>query len=339
MLTQLLAIIRNTFVESLRQPITIVLIIAGALCQWISTANTSLTMDDDDVMFVQVGLSILVLIGLPMAAFIATGVLSLEVENKTVLTVVSKPVTRPLFILGKFIGVTAALSVAMWPVIMIYLLCVQHGVMQTASHTMDGPVVVFGAIAFLGAILGSVFVNYMYRRPFVSTCVASMAALMTVAWVLTLFLDKSWNFHGPAVEFAENEGLLVNVMIGLLLFYQVLAIFSAVAIVVSTRLGQVLTIIITVIIGFFMSVMESMLGGIVRMDTADAGLAMKLVQWIATAVYHVVPNLKYLWLADDLSIGLTLSGTYVWSAVAYSFLFMLALLALAVALFQTREVG
>ena len=39
--------------------------------------------------------------------FVATAVLSREIENKTVLTVVSKPIGRTTVIFGKYIGVAA----------------------------------------------------------------------------------------------------------------------------------------------------------------------------------------------------------------------------------------
>lgn len=339
MIAQLLAIIRNTFVESLRQPIMMVLIIAGAVFLVLGNAMVANTLDDDNVLMVQVGLSILLLLGMFMAAFTATGVLSMELENKTVLTVVSKPVTRPLFILGKYLGVAGAMTVAMWPSIMIFLLCLRHGVLQTASDEPDVPVRVFGFTAFFLALIGSILGNYLYRWIFVSTGVIAMAVMMTLAYGLVLMVDKHWGFQSPLTEFRVNDGLLLSVFIGLLLLYELLLIICAIAIAVSTRLGQVLTIMVTVGMGYLIAMSEGWFGGMARADTTDAGPALKLWAFVATILYHVLPNLQFLWLADDLSIGTEISGAYVLTTSAYSGLFILAILALAVALFQTREVG
>ena len=159
MLSQLLAIAKNTFLESIRQPIMVVLIIAATVALTLSIAGAANTLEDDNVMFIQLGLSTLLLAGLFMAGFTATGVLSLEIERKTVLTVVSKPVTRPIFILGKYLGVATAITITMWPLAMIMLLCVRHGVMQTAAHDVDGPVLAFGVTLWFAALFASIGFN------------------------------------------------------------------------------------------------------------------------------------------------------------------------------------
>src|SRR5690606_27955164 len=96
---------------------------------------------DDNKLLVDMGLSTLALAGLLLAAFTATGVLSNEIENKTVLTTISKPVSRPMFVLGKFAGVAAALVLAYATLAIIFLLTVRHKVMMTASDRFDMPVI------------------------------------------------------------------------------------------------------------------------------------------------------------------------------------------------------
>ena len=338
MFTQLLAIIRNTFVESIRQPIMVVLIGAGALMLVLSTAGAANTLDDDNLLFIQIGLSTLLLAGLFMAGFTATGVLSLEIENKTVLTVVSKPVGRPLFIVGKYIGVAAALTLAMWPLVMILLLCVRHGVMQTASHEHDGPVLVFGISALVISLFGSMLANYLYRWPFVSTFVTSLAVLMTGATLLVFVVGKGWNLQDLGHEFEGDQSKFPPVLLGVLLLYEALLIYCAVAIVASTRLGQVMTILITLAFGILMSQVGSWKAAMSSGEPAGSVIESGLRLFV-NLLYHITPDLNFLWVADDLSTGLSLSGAYVATVTLYSFLFILALLGLAVAMFQTREVG
>ncbi len=338
MLTQLFAIIRNTFVESVRQPIMVVLILAGSLLLVLSTAGAANTMDDDNLIFIQIGLSTLLICGLIMAAFTATGVLSLEIENKTALTVISKPVTRPLFIIGKYLGVCAALSVAMWPLLMALLLCVRHGVMQTASHEADGPVLVFGIVGFLIAIIGSMLVNYLYRWPFVSTFVFSLAATMTAAVLLVLVVDSHWDLQPITSEFTIDRPKFPSVLLGAALLYEALLIYSAVAIVVSTRLNQVMTIIVSFGYGYLMPIISSLSAKLAASITGNGPVDL-IGKALATLVYHTTPDVSFLWVADDLSTGLSLSADYVITVTIYSSLFIVALLGIAIALFQEREVG
>ena len=110
MFQQLLTLSRNTFIESIRQPIYVVLIFVGSIGLWLNTHLAAYTFGNDNKMMIDLGLSTLFLIGLALAAFSATGVLSAEIENRTVLTVVSKPVGRPLFVVGKYLGVAAAIA-------------------------------------------------------------------------------------------------------------------------------------------------------------------------------------------------------------------------------------
>ncbi len=338
MFSQLLAISKNTFLESIRQPIMVVLIIAATVALALSTAGAANTLEDDNVMFIQLGMSTLLLVGLFMAGFTATGVLSLEIERKTVLTVVSKPVTRPIFILGKFVGVAGAISVTMWPLAMVMLLCVRHGVIQTASHEVDGPVLAFGVTLWCAGLFAAVFLNYMYRWQFCSTFVIAMNLAMTFAGLLVLVVGKEWGLQSLTHEFTHDKAQFGNVMLGLLLLWESLLIFGAVAIALSTRLGQVLTILLTVGVGYAMSLAGAFAALLERAEPGGNFFA-RAFHWICSTVTHVVPNLDYLWVADDLTAGLSLSGAYIGTVTIYTVLYVLALLSLAVAMFQTRDVG
>jgi ABC-type transport system involved in multi-copper enzyme maturation permease subunit len=107
-----LSIARNGFLESIRQPVFVVLLLGGTLAMVLNVNLAAFTLEDDNKLLIDLGLSTLFIAGLLLAAFTATSVLSREIENKTVLTVVSKPVTRAAVIVGKFLGVAVALAVA-----------------------------------------------------------------------------------------------------------------------------------------------------------------------------------------------------------------------------------
>ena len=97
-------IARNGFLESIRQPIYIVVLLGGILAMVLNVNLAAFSLGQDDKLLVDLGLSTLFITGLLLAAFTATSVLSKEIENKTVLTVVSKPVARPTLIVGKYLG-------------------------------------------------------------------------------------------------------------------------------------------------------------------------------------------------------------------------------------------
>ena len=60
---------------------------------------------------------------------------------------------------------------------------------------------------------------------------------------------------------------------------------------------------------------------------------------LARSLYTVIPNLQILWLADAVTQDMDLSLTYVALVSAHSLFYVGAVLGVAIALFQTREVG
>ncbi len=366
MLRQTLTIARNTFTESIRQPVyTVVLLVAvGGLALNPSLSAYSMeTGDGDKKLLVDMGLSVVFLAGMLLSAFTATGVLSHEIEQKTVLTVVSKPVSRPLFVLGKFLGVAAAIALAYWVLSLLFLGTHRHGVMSTTRDHFDGPVIVLNLLAALVALAVGAGGNYLYNWVFTSTFVKTLAATMTVAFFGILLLGKGWVLQSPFTDLLGHGGELVEVVVGLIMIFQAVLILTALAVAVSTRLGQVMTLMIC--IGTFMlGAVTSSLSGKVNerlnlphdLDVftslgavlgADSSVAQKIADLGSKAIYLVVPNLQFLWPADAITQGHSLlfldDGTFSLLAMGqvslYAALYTAALLALAVLLFQRREVG
>lgn len=334
MFQQLLTIARNTFVESTRQPIYVVLVMLATAMLVLNTSLAAYTMSDDNKILVDMGLSTLFLAGLLLAAFTATGVLSAEVDNRTVLTVVSKPVPRPVFVVGKFAGVAGALGLAFWTLMLIFLLTVRHKVMQRASDDFDGPVLLFGALAILLALVGSTLANYFYRWVFTSTFVFVFAAMSTVAVGLTLVINSHWQFQ-PVVTDLDPQ-----LLTALLLVFEAVLILTAVAIACSTRLGQVMTLVICTLV-FLLGLVSHYFSTQADKTIGNVGdsVVHQVLYWLLKAFFFLVPNLQYLWQADAISQGSTITAGHLLLLSGYSLFYVGAVLCLAVALFQTREVG
>jgi ABC-2 type transport system permease protein len=335
MFEQLQTIARNTFVESIRQPIYVVLILMTVLVLILGTMWTAYTLDDDNKMLIDTGLSMLFLAGLMLAAFTATGVLSREIDQKTVLTVVSKPVPRPIFVIGKYLGVAAAIGVSYWILAIAFLFTVRHQVMQTASDPFDGPVLLFASLATGIALAIAVWGNYFYRWVFNSTFVGTLAVTTTLAFGAVMLLSKEWQFQSPATEVQPQ------LMIGLLLVFEAVLLLTAVAVAASTRLGQVMTLVVCTGVFLLGLISNSVFGELVHkfpIRTA-AGPLDAAARSLAYLSYILTPNLQFLWPADALTQGHDFTGSYVLSVSAYTVLYIAFVTSLAVALFQTREVG
>lgn len=252
MITQTLSIARNAFVESVRQPIVAILILISGITQLLNTAMTGFSMGlqesgevkSDDKLLFDIGLSAVFGLGTILASFIATSVLSREIENKTVLTVVSKPVSRATLIIGKYLGVAASLLIATSTMLIFLLLAIRHGVMSTASDELDQPVLVFTAIALFLSIGLAAWCNYFYRWSFPQTMTLLLLPFMFIAYVAILFVNKKWE---PQPFFVD---LKFQIAIACVSLTVAILVFAAIATAVSTRLSQVMTIVVCV--GIFM---------------------------------------------------------------------------------------
>jgi ABC-type transport system involved in multi-copper enzyme maturation permease subunit len=327
MFEQVWTIARNTFTESIRQPIFVVLLGGCVTLLAINPTLAAYTLGDDNKLLTDMGLSMIFLAGLLLAAFTATGVLNREIENKTVLTVIAKPISRPAFVLGKYLGVTAAVGLAFYIWSLVFLLSVRHKVMSTAADKVDGPVLLLGALALVVALIVALWGNYFYNWVFTSRFTGLLASTLTAAYLGVLIINKEWAVQSIMEEFTHDEGQLAQIVLALAMVMQGLAVLCAIAIACSTRLGQVMTLLIC--LGVYMLGLGS--DYLFGRWTDSQPLA-----WIG---YAAAPNIGFVWLADALTQKSPVSGLYIASVTGYIALYIVAALSLAVALFQTRETG
>ena len=93
-LLKVYSVAANTFVEGVRQPVYAILVGVAAALILLSPYLTMYTLMQSPKFMTDMGLATLLLAGLLLGAFTASNVISQEIENRTVLTVISKPVGR-----------------------------------------------------------------------------------------------------------------------------------------------------------------------------------------------------------------------------------------------------
>jgi hypothetical protein len=126
-------------------------------------------------------------------------------------------------------------------------------------------------------------------------------------------------------------------------------ILAAIALAASTKLGQVLTLGVTLGLLLLGLLSDWMFGRrILRLEgiierTADAGGTSSLGELanllFLKFAYAVVPNFQVFWLADAINQRKAIPLDYVLRAIPYGFLMIAACLLVAIALFQRREIG
>ncbi len=298
-----------------------IIIIAALLLLLISPSFAMFTMSDDNKLLRELGLSTLFLASLFIAIFSASGAVAEEIENKTIMTVLSKPVQRPIFVIAKFLGVAAAVVLAHYICTIGLLMAIRHGVLESVNDTHDWTVLTTAGVALLSAFLLSAFFNYAYDWKFSSTAILLLALFGSLGIVFLAFIDRDWQFA------PQNNGINSLDVWGSVLLLLAALVIVALAVALSTRFNIVVTL--SACIGLFLL-------GLVT-DWVFGRFA-ETHLW-AKICYFAVPNLQVFWISDAIYEESQIPVRYIVISATYALCYTAGILAIAVALFQRRQVG
>jgi ABC-type transport system involved in multi-copper enzyme maturation permease subunit len=127
------AIASNTFREAVRDRVLYNLIGFAILMAGASILVGQISVDIEKLVVINLGLTAVSVFGVIIAIFIGIGLVSKEIDKRTLYTVLSRPVRRWEFILGKFFGLAGTLAVntmCMAAGVFLSLLYVAHRVVK-----------------------------------------------------------------------------------------------------------------------------------------------------------------------------------------------------------------
>ena len=100
----IIAIAINTFKEAIRDKILYSLIIFAVIVIAASILLGRLTIGQDQRVIKDIGLASMSLFGVLIATFVGTSLVHKEIRKKTIYNIISKPIHRYKFVLGKYLG-------------------------------------------------------------------------------------------------------------------------------------------------------------------------------------------------------------------------------------------
>ncbi len=106
--TRIGVIARATTKEAIRQPLFLLLLAISSLILILNSVMPFFTLEDDVKMLNECGLATLLIAGALLAVWTAGTSITSEIEGKTAMTLLSKPIDRRQFILGKYLGIVQA---------------------------------------------------------------------------------------------------------------------------------------------------------------------------------------------------------------------------------------
>ena len=318
---QFFTIATNAFMELIRQPVFLLLMTGSVAFELFLAVPYYFALGDEPKLIENSALAAMLLSGLFGAVLNASASLAREIRVGTALAVLSKPIGRAQFLLAKFTGLAAALTLLTYVNLIGVLLCSKMAFDAYGSTDLAALGIFAAGVAIAYALGG--FSNFFLRRPFVSDAVLALVVMVTVAaFVIIRFTQQQQSMlTGGQVDWRL-------VPAGILILFA-LWILAAVALACSTRLDTIPTLAVCSTI-FLVVLMSDYLFG----EQAEAGT------WWASTLYTVTPNWQLFWLADALDMG---KSTFHWDYVAKAFVYTVgyagAALAIGTALFEERELG
>ena len=121
------AMAKNVFQEVIRDRILYIIPLYALILAIAFRAIPEFTATSSDKIFLDFGLATMNIIGLIVAIFIGTGLVNKEIEKRTILVLIAKPISRSEFIVSKYLGLSAIIAVLVVIMTMIYLGFLQIG--------------------------------------------------------------------------------------------------------------------------------------------------------------------------------------------------------------------
>jgi ABC-type transport system involved in multi-copper enzyme maturation permease subunit len=318
---QFVTIAINAFMELVGQPVFLLLMTSSAVFEIFLATPYYFAFGDEPKLVKNSVLAVMLLAGLFGAVLSASASLAREIRSGTALAVLSKPVGRAQFLLGKYAGLALALSFLTYVNLIAALLA------SRMAFDAYGSVDLFALGVFMGSIvlayLAGGISNFFLRRPFVSDAVFGVAIMVTVAFIVINFFNKD------VLPQAFAKGVDWRLIPASILVLFALWILAGLALACSTRLEMIPTLAICSGL-FLLGLMSQYLFS----EKAQAG------SWWASVLYTVTPNWQLFWLADALDSG---KNNYYWGYVGkglgYAVCYIGAALAVAIIMFEDRELS
>jgi ABC-type transport system involved in multi-copper enzyme maturation permease subunit len=303
------AVALAAFREGIRQPMFWLITLGAFVLLGVSAVIPYFTFGEDHLMIKDIGYDTIMLAAALFGTLMAGLSVSEEIEGRTAVTLMSKPVSRRQFLLGKFVGIVLA------------------------------------ALVMYG-LLGTQFEGVMLAHRFIDRYTFMDAPRPTPGWVSALL--EQWKLPGQANDLLRGVGLWVghtlDTLPGLILSFSQVMVLVAIGVSLATRLPMVVNLVTILVLFVLARLSPTLLDHARNLQLHDPGSTVtQLLAFVAQVLDTLLPDL------DSFRIDPTLLGQtpppalpftkYIASVSLYGLLYTGIALLFGLILFEDRDLA
>jgi ABC-type transport system involved in multi-copper enzyme maturation permease subunit len=316
-----LLLARTTFEEMVRQPAFFFIFFGVGLVISLTPFFTMFAFYDTNRLLIEMGMASITVMSLVAVSLTASHSIHSEIKRKTALLILTKPVSRLSFLMGKYLGVIACGATIIFFHSILLMMVVRMGAPETAAYVVDQPCV--GAIVciFLFSMTYGFYQNYFNNKSFTAQSVKS-AIFIAIFFVLVVgVFDRQWAMSGYWKDFS------IELTKGLFLILLSMLVLSGISVMLSAYIGKDSNLIVTFSIFVIGLLSDRYLGSIQESN------------FFIQTCYRFTPNFHIFLVSDTIVFNRYIPPSYLFNSVMYTVMFLGGLLALSIVLFDRKEVA
>lgn len=299
---QFVALTRQTTLETLRQPLALLVVTACVIGIALMPLLITHTLGEARRMVQDSALALQLVCGLVLGAYAAGASLHREIAKGTAALALTKPVHPALFYLAKYTGVAVMLALFSLTCLLATLPAVRAAARDFhLDWWAELPLLLATPLAYAGAA----FRNYRTGRSFSAGAFAALLSALILACLFTLFHGRGGLFGFDPAHNLPWMLAPVSMLVGMAVLT-----LAAVACALATRVGTTPALTLCSAI-FLLGLMSDYLFG----RHADQNV-------FAAACYASIPNLQHFWIVDALHRGHGVPLAYLAQAGLYAALYI-----------------
>ncbi len=196
---QIYAIAKNTFREAIRDRVLYGFLFFAVCLILFSLVLGQLSFNQEIRAVIDIGMAGVSFFGVLMAIFLSITLLHKEIEKRTLYTVLSKPISRPVYLIGKFFGLVATLLVQLLLMTGVWLI-----VLRIQGGTPSSGIFIALLLIFFEVVLVISMALFFtsFSRPYLSGlfCLGLFAAGRNADLIGQLAERKSMAWMAPLLD-------------------------------------------------------------------------------------------------------------------------------------------